>query len=873
MPDSHPPKQAGSLVSLDFSAATILRAAGEVLFLVLCCFTTWFYAGLDEQVLSYVSFALLVLVSLWVAHSLVEGQLNLKLDLISWCMVGLIGLTVVQLIPLPDSVVGLISPARLNWHMAFLPDALETVQNSPATLRSSFVTLSVYPEATRQLLTQLIAIWLFYAVARNWLASRDAFRRLAWAFTINGVLLAMFSLGHAFSAKPGMIYWTESVSGAAVFGPFVCRNHYPDYIALCAAMAFGLMLTRQSTPETPDQGIKPKTIGLACALGLMLVSVIFSLSRGGAFAFITGCAIAWLVSRISREKTAEHKDDPVKFPLVVVIAIALIVTAWFGTAAVEQRLKSSHSAELFGARWQIWSNCLSVFPGTWLVGSGGGSFPWIQLMTRSAGNPDILNERAHNEYLEALIEGGVLRFALTVTLVGTVLFSLIRGFLARRSRSVGSLLLGAVAAMTVAAVHNLIDFGIRIPAVAMATVALVAYSMAAARDPEFIPARVRVRRYRSEGVTITETLGEEPAPSPPPSNWEVRGIRVGFVGLILIIAAGIVAWDYRLDWVAIRYRAQAEIIGRTTEPDRFEMRAKYLLARAEMRPTNAEAQADAAQSLLDAANFKTWTPSAGLAGGAAGYLNPPTQFPASLYPTHIWPAIQLLQKARSLNPLLPIAHGRLALLAAYYSSQESSRASFERFQKLSKLESDVWYLSGREAFRRGDLGHAWADWQQALKLSGKHLKPILEQAETRLSLSEMKELLLPKDPLAVSRVVEQLHPRPTDPTRREFLLIIAGFQSLPKLNADQWLVIAQANSELDLTQEAESAWQEALRAGSDRVDIRDKYCRWLEQEERYKDAIIQLDWLLQNERDNRFWQERLEAARHGLSLEKRISGK
>ena len=58
----------------------------------------------------------------------------------------------------------------------------------------------------------------------------------------------------------------------------------------------------------------------------------------------------------------------------------------------------------------------------------------------------------------------------------------------------------------------------------------------------------------------------------------------------------------------------------------------------------------------------------------------------------------------------------------------------------------------------------------------------------------------------------------------------------------------------------------------DRVGLRSRYAAWLEREERYEDAIPHLEWLRDRMPGDSTIIDRLDAARHGLKLQRAIAG-
>jgi O-antigen ligase len=91
------------------------------------------------------------------------------------------------------------------------------------------------------------------------------------------------------------------------------------------------------------------------------------------------------------------------------------------------------------------------------------AYPWYQTIWRT----EWIGE-AHNDYLQALLDGGVIGFLLVGSLLVLVLRAALRG--ARRS----AIELGLLGALVGFAFHELVDFNGQIPANAATFVALAA---------------------------------------------------------------------------------------------------------------------------------------------------------------------------------------------------------------------------------------------------------------------------------------------------------------------------------------------------------------------------------------------------------------
>jgi O-antigen ligase len=149
------------------------------------------------------------------------------------------------------------------------------------------------------------------------------------------------------------------------------------------------------------------------------------------------------------------------------------------------------------SRVDLWADMLPMWRHFPLLGEGWNAFavayPWYQTVWRGQ-----WIGQAHNEYLQVLLETGVVGAAL----FGAVLLIVLRRAAAQARTSFVDL--GVFGAVVGLALHNLVDFNWQIPANAAAWVAL---AVLAARPPEPPPARrggPLGRRFRHGPVDAAE---------------------------------------------------------------------------------------------------------------------------------------------------------------------------------------------------------------------------------------------------------------------------------------------------------------------------------------------------------------------------------
>ena len=823
--------------------ARVVRGAGEAVLMLLAFATAWPFGSVEPFWEAVATAGIAVLAALWAVHAGLTRRLRLRFDAPSLILSGLVLLSGMQLVPLPRAVVQVVSPASVRWREAMLPAVGELLPGETTpVVRPSSSPISLDPTATRLFAGRIFGLLVVYLAARNWLASRESFRRLAGIALLNGVALSALALGQHFSSAPNEIFWSVS-TGGQVFGPFVCRNHYPDFIALCAGLAIGIMVTKRVPPKlganhafetgsiwddiqemlsAPLQLLQqPAVLTAAAGVGLMLVSIPFSLSRGGMLAFLAATLGVFLLARF-RKKIPGGSNSTNRTAVTLATAVALIVVAWFGWAPLEKRFDEIGSGQSIDDRTPLWNSTAQQFPGFWLAGAGNGSHLRIEPLGRTdTGIADRVTEHAHNEYLEAAIEGGVLRFGLTLALPLIVLVSLARGFRKLHARGIGPLILGTAFGLMVVSAHAVADFALHIPAVALLATIVAAYGMAAANDSEYQPTRQRR------------------LPSTP--TWSGSTALAIAASLCLIMV--LLTWNARQRYLGEKYLIAALEQGRSGNWQRIE----WLEASVAADPHNPDAFFQLAQAHLDASAER----------GTSGI--------------HIHAALRALRTARELCPLVAEVHARLGLFAGHFSRSEPALVHLERAKLILKTDSQIWYACGVEAAKAGEPANAIAQWKRSLELSPSQLRPILRTAKQTLSPADILRMVLPDDPVVLLGAAEELYPdRLKQRAERRPFLERATIGERPGATVPQWIAVATACGELERIGDARQAWGRALELDRDGLPAHEGFARFLEAEELYEEALPQLQWLLAKRPTDPDLRLRYKAAVHGAKLQREI---
>jgi O-antigen ligase/Flp pilus assembly protein TadD len=823
----------------DVRLSAPLRAAMEAVVLLLVVLLPWAFGG-ARAVFEFALFVgVAVLMVLWAARMLLEGRPILAACPITLCLAGLFLLGAWQITPISPSALRSLSPGTAEMNAKLLPQEPEGDSTQAGRLAAGH-TVSLHPAGTQAQLLRLLALIALFAAVRGNVASPGSFRRLAVVALVNGSLLALVGLLQFFSSPRGLIYWTFPTPAAA-FGA-MNRNDFAGHLNLCLGLGIGVLLARRLGPRSGRAWDDPVILWTGAGLVLMLTALGLCLSRGGVFSLLGAVAIVAVVGRCA--------SGGWRFGVVLLLlCLALGLAAWFGLDEVRGRMAGLWKDDSPGDdRWRMWVQTAPfarTFP-TW--GSGFGTFPFLERMSRPPhAGPDLIQDNAHNEYLNLLLEGGLV--GLVVGLAALVMAYVlgVRAFLRHREGPTGGLALGGLVALSSIALHSLVDYGMHLPAIAVLAVVVVAQLAALGGDGAATPAR--------------------------PRGWSVGRFAAAVVGAAAVV---LVAWVLTTQGYArhqaVRYHNAAAKLEGSSEPAARQRRLDYLRAAAETAPADAEAQ----QALADALYETFRTERDGLraradAGRAAALVGGPTW--ASPYhaaaaaaladaaPSHagpeerrltqeyLRPALARYLAARSLCPLLPRPHVALATSSGDESPDEPASAHLTRARLLMPYDARVWFVSGAHELREGKSEQAWRSWRRSLECSDEFLEEIVTRCREHLAPEALVDSVLPGDPELVYQAALLLETEDQPPLLER---AVALARTEPNDGKDDLLLLeARALMRLGRTADAADAFGRLAARSPGRVEWRYEFAQALHELGRLDEARRELRLLLQQQPDHR----------------------
>jgi len=300
---------------------------------------------------------------------------------------------------------------------------------------------------------------------------------ISQALFYRSVLVAILTSGFV-SAFLALLVWStqSSVRVEGIIragGTFVNPDHFACFMSLTFPMALACaMFGSELISSQWSLGFRIFS-GITCFASI--AALLLSGSRSGWVGVAVGVVCMLVLIRIYGRCTT--RTSLVKRShFVAAVAICIVLIAFIGTQGQEsvgQRLHQSTTDTSFAERVIVWRDSLPMLRDFPLLGVGLGC--WSEFFPHYESPPwpaDSFWGEAHNDYLQLISELGLIGFAIVCWLLLRLLEPVISA--ARNSDKRFTPLITAIIASFVAvAIEECVDFGLRVPANALALAVLL----------------------------------------------------------------------------------------------------------------------------------------------------------------------------------------------------------------------------------------------------------------------------------------------------------------------------------------------------------------------------------------------------------------
>jgi len=417
------------------------------------------FGGVQSPAYTAMEAALFLLALVVLVRQTMEGKINLPLPL--WILPFLC-LVVVQAVPLPVRVVSWLSPNRL---FPALPVAL-----TPAA--THWATLSLYPHDTLLGCVKLGAYLAAFVLAAYAFEARESRSVLASGLVALGSLEAAYGIVQYLTGYQKIFGFTKEFYTDDATGTYINRNHFAGFLELvipfAAMMVFYNLQVRSAhgVPEGPPRrgrhSLPPPTLFYVFVVILLLIAVVFSRSRMGIFSVLASLILMAFLGQVGGGRRIWMVIT------LLVIACSMTYAVWIGIDPVISRFETltPTSLEDSSGRLALWKEASGIIRNYPAVGSGLGTFG-LAFRRYQTTALDFFVDHAHNDYLEATTDTGILGAALLFIPILALLVKMVLAYAGARSAYRRSVLLACIGGTAALLIHSAADFNLQIPANAL----------------------------------------------------------------------------------------------------------------------------------------------------------------------------------------------------------------------------------------------------------------------------------------------------------------------------------------------------------------------------------------------------------------------
>lgn len=367
----------------------------------------------------------------------------------------------IQLVPLPPEM----------WHA--LPGrtlAVATLDVVGAGNQWRPITLAVEPT----LRTFLVFVWLATFLLMVLELSPSDMHRLFKVLVALGTINVVIGIFQVISGSH-LLQFYPIVDDHFLIGLFANKNHTALFIIFTFLAGFVVL--------DGENGVQRQRLTLVLPIGLvLLVALMATFSRAG---LVLGTLAIGFVIAIGSRSRLEHT---VRRRLLAVIVVVVVLLVTIVSTDLASRALSRFTGVDRDLRWSIWQWTWPLVQVYFPIGGGLGSFTSLFPSAEKLAwvVPTYVNH-VHNDYIEQLIEVGVAAPIFWTLALATVAGP-VRKAWAKRSHPSGRMALTGAAMLALVALHSIVDYPLRRPAIAVtAMMALAALLRIAIAEKAIAP--------------------------------------------------------------------------------------------------------------------------------------------------------------------------------------------------------------------------------------------------------------------------------------------------------------------------------------------------------------------------------------------------
>ena len=405
----------------------------------------------------------------WLLKAALEKTAVISRIMLLFLILPLILVTIAQIVPLPEQLLTVISPSTVRTYKEFM--------NST---ESRWLTISLYPNATREELVKLLSYSALFFVIINHYRTVEQIKGIVRLVAYMGCFMVIFAVIQKMTWN-GSLYWFYPLrNGLNPTGPYINRNHFAGYMEMAIPLALGLLVYKSAKIQTLshlplakriahllDRKELPPLTFLSLGILIMSAGVFFSMSRGGITGFMV--SVLFFTAMIRTRRILRKKAWPLTL-LGITLFFAVIMAT---RSQIEGRFEEANIHRI-----DVWKDTVPIVRDFPVFGTGLGTFNNIYPRYQTK-YPQLLFDHAHNDYIEILTDTGFVGFIIVAGIVITFFSTVIRRWRIRHNTFAQCIGIGGISSCVAIAVHSFTDFNLHIPANALLLTVIAAITYAA----------------------------------------------------------------------------------------------------------------------------------------------------------------------------------------------------------------------------------------------------------------------------------------------------------------------------------------------------------------------------------------------------------
>jgi len=329
---------------------------------------------------------------------------------LDWSLGALLAAVLVQAVPLPAGVTLAVSPAR---------DAFAVATSLQPGSESRFLPLTLDGAATGHAWLVLFSIVATFWIARA-IFARGGIRTFATIVAWGAIVLTVVAFAqHA--AGTSLVYgiWRPRDAGARPLGPFINRNHFGTWAIMAICVCGGFLqwrsagvTHRMSWRARLGHWLEGRRLTVRLAVVMLASAIGLGASRSSLVAL--ACAAGYVALAAPAPMPGGSPAGPGLSPrarrrlsLAVLAGLSVLGMLAYGDGdRLLLRLDETRTTGMAN-RLAIWRDSAAVIRDFPAAGVGAGAFATAMRVYQTTPRTYYHNE-AHNQYVQLLVEGGVL---------------------------------------------------------------------------------------------------------------------------------------------------------------------------------------------------------------------------------------------------------------------------------------------------------------------------------------------------------------------------------------------------------------------------------------------------------------------------------